>query len=110
MTETFKVLGQSAPLATTSTDIYTVPAYGSATLSSIVVCNRSASATSFRINVAKGGVANSNEQYLYYDAAIAGNTTFSVKLGVTMATGDVMRVYATLATLSFSIFGVEVIG
>jgi hypothetical protein len=102
-----KVLGQSKPSATTLTDIYTVPALTQATVSTITVCNQSATATSFRISVAPAGAADATSQYLYYDVAIAGNDTFACTFGITLATTDKIRVYNTLATLSFSVFGVE---
>jgi hypothetical protein len=108
MADTLKILGQSNPNATTLTDLYTVPSSTSATVSSIVVCNRSSTATSFRISVSIAGAAIANEQYLYYDVPIAGNDTFVATLGITLATTDKVRVYATLATLSFNAFGVEV--
>ena len=107
MTTTLKVLGQAAPSATTLTTIYTVPAATSTACSSITVCNRSSTATSFRIAVQPAGAAISNQHYLYYDVTIAGNDTFVATIGISLATTDVVSVYATLATLSFSIFGQE---
>jgi hypothetical protein len=108
VTETRKVLGQSSPNATTLTDLYTVPAATSIVSSSIVVCNRSGTSTSFRISIAVAGAANDNKQYLYYDVPIAGNDTFIATIGITLAATDIIRVYATLATLSFNLFGAEV--
>ncbi len=108
MAEVLKNLGQSNPVAATVTNIYTVPTATSAVVSSIVVANRSSTATSFRISVAVAGAVDSPGQYLYYDIAISGNDTFAANLGITLATTDVIRVYATLATLSFNIFGSEV--
>lgn len=108
MTDTLKVLGQSNPAATTLTACYTVPAATTATLSTIVVCNRSSTATSFRVSVAVAGAADTNAQYLYYDLAIRGNDTFAATLGVSIGATDVVRVYAAAATLSFQIFGVEI--
>lgn len=102
-----KVLGQSNPNATTLTTLYTVPALKYAVISSIVVCNRSAVATSFRISVAVAGAIDDNKQYLYYDILISGNDTFVATIGITLATTDVVRVYAALATLSFNLFGIE---
>jgi hypothetical protein len=106
--DTLKVLGQTSPVAATLTDHYTVPAATSTTVSSIVVANRSGVATSFRVAVAVGGAADDVKQYLYYDVPIGGNDTFVATIGVTLAATDKIRVYATLATLSFSSFGVEV--
>lgn len=108
MADTLKVLSQTAPSATTLTDSYTVPGATSATVSTITVCNRSSNSTSFRISVAPAGAANSNQQYIYYDVPIAGNDTFACTFGITLAATDVIRVYATAATLSFNIYGVEV--
>lgn len=102
-----KCLGQSNPSAATLTTLYTVPAATSAVGSSIVVCNRSATATSFRIAVRPAGAAISNEHYLYYDIPILGNDTFIATIGISLATTDVVSVYATLATLSFNLFGSE---
>lgn len=105
MAATLKVLGQSAPVAATLTTLYTVPAATSSVGSSIVVCNRSAVATSFRVAVRPAGAAISNEHYIYYDVAINGNDTFIATIGITLATTDVVSVYATLATLSFNLYG-----
>lgn len=108
MANTYKVLAQSNPSAATLTDAYTVPASTSAVISSLSVANRSATATSFRISVAVAGAADANPQYTHYDIAIGGNDTYIATLGMTLAATDKVRVYATLATLSFNIFGTEI--
>lgn len=101
-----KVLGQSAPNATTETTLYT--ASGQAVVSTLMVCNRSATPTTFRVYVAVAGAATENKQYLYYDLAIGGNDTFAATIGMTLANTDVVRVYAGAATLSFNLFGQEI--
>lgn len=108
MADSLKILGSAAPVAATSTLLYTVPASTGTTISSITVCNTSATATSFRISVAAAGAALATNQYVYYDQLIDGNSTYTATIGVTLAATDVVRVYATLATLSFNAFGVEV--
>ncbi len=107
MADTLKVLGQSNPSAAALTTCYTVPGATSAVVSSIVVCNRSATATAFRLAVRLAGAAISNEMYLAFDAPIEGNEVITFTLGVTLATTDIFSVYATLATLSFNLFGQE---
>lgn len=77
-------------------------------MSSIVVANRSATPTTFRISVAVAGAADNNKQYIAYDVEIAGLDSITYTIGVTLGAADVVRVYATLATLAFNIFGVEV--
>jgi len=108
MADAAKILGQSNPAAATPTDLYTVPAATQTTVSTIVVTNRSATATTFRISVAVAGAVAADQQFLYYDIEIPGNDTFAATLGITLAATDVVRCYATLATLSFNLFGVEV--
>jgi hypothetical protein len=107
MANTLKTLGQSDPLAATLTTLYTVPGATSCSVSSISVCNRSATATSFRVAVRPAGAGITDEHYLYYDVAIPGNDTFIATVGVSLETTDVISVYATLATLSFSVWGQE---
>jgi hypothetical protein len=107
MAVTKRVLGQSAPSATTLTDLYTVPSGKMTTISSITVCNRSATPTSFRLSVAPGGAADAVSQYTHYDVPIPGNETYIATIGETLAATDKLRVYATLATLTASAFGAE---
>lgn len=107
MAETLKVLGQSAPGAATLTTAYTVPALTTAVVSSITVCNRSAAPTTFRLAVSVAGAAIADEQYVFYDAPVEGNETQTFTIGATLGAGDLVRVYATLATVSFNIFGLE---
>ena len=106
MAVTKRVLGQNAPSATTLTDLYTVGSGKQTTISSVVVCNRSSVATSFRISVSLASEENP-KQYLYYDTPIPGNDTLIATIGVTLAATDKLRCFATLATLSFSAFGAE---
>lgn len=108
MANTYKVLGQSNPAAATLTTAYTVPAATSTVVSTIVVANRSATATSFRIAVLPGGGTVADTDYIYYDLPIDGNDTFACTFGITLETGSIIQVYATLATLAFNIFGTEI--
>lgn len=108
MATDLKVLGQSAPTAATLTTLYTVPASTQTVVSTCTICNRSSTATSFRVAVRPAGASISDEHYLYYDTTIAGNDTFAFTFGMTLDTTDVVSVYATLATLSFNIFGQEI--
>ena len=108
MSTALSVLGQSAPLAATLTTLYTVPGSTSVSTSSIVVCNRSATATSFRVAIRPAGAGISDEHYIYYDVAIPGNDTFIATVGISLATTDVFSVYSTLATVSFSLFGQQI--
>ena len=107
-TEAYKVLGQSDPLAATLTDAYTVPASTEAVVSTIMIANRSTVKTQFRISVAVAGAASVNKQFIAFDVDITGNNMQEVTVGITLGAGDVVRVFATLATVSFNIFGTEI--
>jgi len=108
MAESLKSLGQLAPTATTLTDLYTVPASTSTSISSIIVCNRGATSTTFRISVAVAGAADSSKQYIFYDQALDSHSTFTATIGVTLTATDKIRVYAGNSDLSFNAFGIEV--
>lgn len=103
----YKVLGQSAPSATTATTLYTVPSGKAVVASTISVCNRSASAVTYRIAVRPAGATLANEHYLTYEMSLAANSSHFLTVGVTLEATDVVTVYASSADLSFSIFGDE---
>jgi hypothetical protein len=108
MADALRVLGQAAPAATTLVDLLTLAAGKSATISSVVVCNRGATTATFRLSVAIAGAADTPAQYLYYDLPLLGTDTFIATIGITMAATDKLRAYASNASLSFNVFGVEV--
>jgi hypothetical protein len=108
MATAYKVLGQVAPSATTNTTLETVPSATQAVVSTIAVCNRAASAATYRIAVRPAGATLANEHYIAYDATIAANDSTFITIGVTLAATDVITVYASSANLSFSAFGSEI--
>ena len=107
MATTYKVLGQSAPAATTAADLYTVPAATEAIVSTITVANRGASAGTYRVYVRPAGASVANEHYLIYDASLSAASTDTMTLGITLAATDVVSVYASTADFSFNAFGTE---
>lgn len=104
----YKVLGQSAPGATTETTIYTVPASTQVVISSVVVTNRGATATTFRISVRPNGATLANQHYIAFDAPIAANDSVGLSFGITVDAADVVSVYGGNANLSFNLFGTEI--
>jgi len=108
MPTVYKILGQSAPGATTSTDLYTVPSSTQAVVSSIVVANRDSSSATYRISCAPDGAALANAQYIAYDVTIGANDSTVLTLGMTLGDTDKIRVYASTANLTFTAFGSEI--
>lgn len=108
MATTYKVLGQVAPSATTATTLYTVPSAKQAVVSTLVIANRSSASDLFRIAVRPGGATLANQHYVVYDVAVGASDSTTLTLGITLATGDIITVYAGTTNLSFSAFGSEI--
>jgi hypothetical protein len=107
MPTTYKVLGQSAPAATTEANVYTVPSATQTIVSTITVANRAATAGTYRVYVRPAGASVANQHYLVYDASLPGNASDTLTLGVTLAATDVLSVYASTGDFSFNAFGSE---
>jgi glucose-6-phosphate dehydrogenase assembly protein OpcA len=105
---TYKILGQVNPSATTATTLYTVPASTSTVVSTITVANLSGSAATFRISTRPAGASQTNAMYIAYDVTVGATDTTTLTLGLTLATTDVITVYASTATLSFNAYGSEI--
>lgn len=108
MAKSYKVLGQSAPSATTATTLYTVPSATEAVVSTITICNRANTSGTYRIAIRPDGASLANQHYIAYDVTIAANDTTALTLGITMDAADVLEVYASSADMSFNAFGSEI--
>ena len=102
-----KVLGQSNPSAVTATTLYTVPASKESVISSISVANLASSSATYRIAIRPAGATLANQHYLAYDVTVGASDTTIITVGITLATTDVVTVYASTANLAFSAFGDE---
>jgi hypothetical protein len=107
MANVYKVLGQSNPAATTLTSLYTVPASTSAVASTLTVCNIGVS-TTVRAAVRPAGATLANQHYIIFDAAVNANDTLFFTLGLSLATTDVVSVYAGTTGMSFNLYGTEI--
>lgn len=108
MAITYKVLGQVNPSATTPTTLYTVPSATSTVVSTITICNQASTNATFRVAIRPAGASLTAAHYLNYDSTVLANDTTALTLGVTLAATDVITVYASSATVSFSVFGSEI--
>lgn len=108
MPTTYKVLGQSAPSATTATTLYTVPSATSAVVSSIVIANRDSSSATYRIAIRPDAATLANQHYIAYDVTVGASDSTVLTLGITMDAADVITVYASTANLTFSAYGSEI--
>ena len=108
MPTVYKVLAQSNPSATTATTLYTVPSSTSTVVSTITVCNQSSAPSTYRIAVRPAGASLATQHYIAYDVVIGANDTTALTLGITLATTDVLTIYASNANMSFAAFGSEI--
>jgi hypothetical protein len=111
MAMNYKVLGQSNPAATTVTTLYTVPSATQTVVSTIAVCNQAASSGTYRIIIQPAADVSGTilaKQYVAYDSAITANNTTMITIGITLNASDVIKVYASSATMSFSAYGSEI--
>jgi len=102
---TYKVLAQSAPSATTATTLYT--ATNATIVSSLNVANTGGAADTIRIAVRPAGATLANLHYLVYGVQVPSSAIFTFTGGVTLANTDVITIYSTTGTSSFSAFGSE---
>lgn len=107
MASSYKVLGQSAPAATTWTTLYTVPSGTNVVCSTLAICNRG-SASSFRIAVRPNGATLADEHYLVYDNWVNTSDTIFLTVGLSLDSTDVVSVYSSSTSLTFSLYGTEI--
>ncbi len=109
MPTAYKVLAQNNPSATTETTLYTVPSATSAVVSTLSIANLTGSSATYRIAVRPAADSSTaNKHWIVYGATVAANDTTMLTLGLTLAAGDVIRIFASTANLSFSAFGSEI--
>lgn len=86
--------------------LYTVPSSTSTVCSTLVICNQGVS-TVFRVAVRPAGAALEPKHYVIVDNTINQYDSVFLTLGVSLATTDVVSVYAGTTSVSFSLFGSE---
>ena len=102
---TYKVLAQSAPSAATATTLLTA---SSATIvSTLNASNIGGTQDTIRIAVRPAGATLAAVHYVAYDVTVGASDTTALTLGITLATTDVITVYASTANLSFHAYGDE---
>jgi len=109
MTQSYSILGQVDLTSTALTDVYTVPSSTEAVISTLILANRTSSATTFRIALRPDGNSISNSMYIAYDVPLAANDSTTLTLGLTLDAADVVSVEAGDANaVSVNISGTEI--
>ena len=105
MVDTLKILGQISPPATTEEAI--VSASKPSIVSTLFVCNTTASAVTYRLWIRKGAEDTATKQYIYYDDELQANETIAVTAGSTLAVGDILMGYGSVAGIAFTACGLD---
>jgi len=109
MPTTYKILAQSSPVTNTPTLFYGPVGAGINTvMSTLAICNRGNSSSTFRISIRVNGAADNPKQYIAFDQTVPATSTITYTLGITLKTGDAIYVYASTNNLSFNAFGSEI--
>lgn len=109
MATSYKILGQAHLTTTSDTDIYTVPSATETIISTMIIANISASATTFNIALRDAGETLANKAYIAKEVPIAANDSTTLTLGMALEATDVVTVTAgTANALSFNLFGAEI--
>lgn len=109
MANIIKTLGQVDLTSTGMTDVYIVPVSTEAVVSTIVLANRTTSATTYRIAIRTSGDSLSNKHYIAYDVSLPASNSTTLTIGITLEATDVISVSAANANaVSVNIFGTEI--
>lgn len=112
MPTVYKVLGQvstSTLGATTEGTLYTVPAATQSVISTLAIANLAGTAATYRIAIRPAADSTTADRHwIVYGATVAASDSTFLTLGVTLNSGDVIRVFGSTATLTFSAYGSEI--
>lgn len=105
-----KQLGQHRINSTNATSLYSPGASTTAIVKSIIVCNQSGAADTFRLFLDDGGTTYDQTTALYYDVAIAAGTTIQIDTYWPMndSSGNLATQNGTANAITFTAFGVEI--
>jgi len=108
MPTNYKVLGQLVPTANTLSNVYTVPAATQTVISTITVCNQTATNASYSISISPAGVTDNVKHYIVRGASVPAADALAFTLGITLGNTDQVRCNTNTANISFNVFGSEI--
>ena len=108
MTETIKILAQAQSSGGTYVTGYTVSST-SAIISTITICDADTINDNVNVYTVKSGQTQSTSNTLYYNLPVYSGDTFASTIGITLATGDSVVLYAALSSnIAIQLFGSEI--
>lgn len=88
--------------------LYNTASATEAVISSLVVCNQASSDVTVRIGLDTTAGTPGADEFLVYDAVIAGNDTVALTLGVTLDATKYVRISSSASTCNFTAFLSEI--
>jgi hypothetical protein len=107
MATSYKVIAQQASTASL-TSMLTVNAATEVIISSMVVCNRAASAQTYSVVIRPNNETLADKHYIAYSTPIAANATVVYTIGMTLDATDQIYIMSAGTDLSFTLFGSEI--
>lgn len=109
MATVYKNVGVQGTASTgTYATLYNTASATTAVISSIVVTNTSSSSATYRIAIMGSEGTPAAANWVVYDAAIAGNDTIALTLGIALGTTQYIRVSSSANTVTFSAYVSEI--
>lgn len=109
MATNYKRVGVQGTSSTgTYTTLYNVPSATSSVISTIAICNTSASAVTYRIGFDETEGTPGASEWLVYDSSVAGNDTVFLSIGAAIGAGQFIRVSSSADTVAFQAFVSEI--
>jgi len=99
------ILGTADLLATTVTDVYTVP-LDTLTSTNINICNRNNASVSIRLALSATTGVQDNAEYMEYDTIIEAYGVLE-RTGIVMQAEKIITMYSDTANVSVVVTGIE---
>jgi len=99
---------QGTSVVTSYATLYNTGAGTTAVLSTVAVANTASATATFRIGIMGSAGTPSAENWLVYDAVVAGNDTSFITVGITLGNSQFIRVSSSATTVTFTGFISEI--
>lgn len=107
MANVYKILGQDDLIATTGNNVYTVPDSKGAVISTIIVCNRAASAANVLVHIVRAADGAPSSVNQAYEIAFTGKDTFKEHVNLSLSNNDQLYFESDASTVTVTIAGIE---
>jgi hypothetical protein len=104
--KTAQIQGTSG--VTTYTTLYSTPAATEAVISTIAICNTAATSATYRIAIMGSAGTPAAENWIVYNAVVAGENTSFITVGISLSSEKFIRVSSSANTVTFSAYVSEI--